>query len=162
MWNQYRDRGLVVVGVTNEPKSLVAKAIEKKHMTFPVAMVATTEEQPFAVKGFPTSMLVDVDGTILWRGHPGRFEGEFGKKRLEEYLDKTTSLPKLPDSYAKSVGKLLDKRDYGKAHGTVLKAIDRDPDNESLLTFVEKLESIVSGKVTSAEGFEEAGEYGRA
>ena len=162
MWKKYRDRGLVVVGVTNEPKSLVEKAIKKKHMKFPVAMVKTNEEQPFAVRGFPTSFLVDVDGTILWKGHPAAFDSQFGTKRLETYLAKTVSLPSLPDDYVKSVAKHIEKRAYGKAHGAILKAMVRDADNESLKTYVEKIESIVEFKIANAEELLDEGEYGRA
>jgi len=152
----------VVVGVTNEPESLVEKAIKKKHMKFPVAIVKTTEEQPFGVKGFPTSFLVDVDGTILWKGHPGAFGREFGKKQLETLLEKTSALPALPDKYVKSVKKHLEKRAYGKAHGAILKTMKRDPGNAALKSFVDKIESIVSVKVETAQGFEEEGEYGQA
>ncbi|GEM_PF-2663419 len=148
--------------MTNEPKSLVEKAIQKKHMKFPVAMVKTNEEQPFAIRGFPTSFLVDVDGTILWKGHPGTFDSQFGTKRLETYLAKTVSLPSLPDDYIKSVAKHVEKRAYGKAHSTILKAMERDPENESLKTYVEKIESIVEFKIAVADEFLDDGEYGRA
>lgn len=148
--------------MTNEPKSLVEKAIEKKHMKFPVAMVKTTEEQPFAVRGFPTSFLVDVDGTILWKGHPGAFDSQFGTKRLESYLEKTVSLPSLPDSHVKSVAKHVEKRAYGKAHGAILKALEREPENEALKTYVEKIESIVELKIANAGELLDDGEYGRA
>lgn len=152
----------MVVGVTNEPKALVEKAIEKKRMKFPVAMVKTAEEQPFAIEGFPTSFLIDVDGTILWKGHPGGFEREFGIKRLDKVLAGAHTLPDVPHNYVQSVARHVERRAFGKAHGAILKALGRYPEDPSLKAFVEKIESIVSVKVAHAEELLDAGEYGLA
>jgi len=151
----------VVVGVTNEPKSLVEEAIKKKRMKFPVAMVETPEEDAFGIKGFPTSFLLDVDGTILWTGHPGAFDDQFGRKALEEALGRANVPPVVPEEHERTLGKLVAKGDYGKAWSAASKTLAK-AESEPLKAFVAALESMVSQRLGAARAAESAGEYGRA
>ncbi len=151
----------MVVGVTNEPKSLVEEAIKKKRMKFPVAMVETPEEDAYGVRGFPTSYLLDVDGTILWTGHPGNFDNEFGRKGLEEALKRTRVPPAVPEEHERTLGKLVAKGDYGKAWSAASKSMVKEA-SEPLKAFVGALESMVTQRLEAARAAEEAGEFGRA
>ncbi|MFT5049504.1 MAG: hypothetical protein ACI8QZ_000897 [Chlamydiales bacterium] len=152
----------MVVGVTNEPKSLVTKHVESKGMEFPIAIVKTNEESAFGIRGFPSAFLLDVDGTILWKGHPGKFEREFTRKRLDEALGKTSTLPPLPDKLAASVKKYLNDRAFGKAYNAVTRSLAREPENVELSLFVESIEGLVRTRVEAAAKANDAGEYGRA
>jgi hypothetical protein len=152
----------VVVGVTNEPKSLVEKAVKKKRMKFPVAMVKTQEESAFGIRGFPSSYLLDVDGTILWKGHPAGFDREFTIKRLEKALERASAVPPVPEAHARSIDKHLAKGDFAKAHAAAAKSLQKEPENADLLAFVESIEGMVASRIESAEKAEENGEFGRA
>jgi hypothetical protein len=56
MQEEFGPKGLVVVGVTNEPESLVTKHIDKKKMNFPVAIVGGDDfDRAYGVRAFPSS-----------------------------------------------------------------------------------------------------------
>jgi hypothetical protein len=152
----------VVVGVTNEPESLVKKSVEKARMKFPIARVKTPEEQAYGIRGFPSSFLIDVDGTILWKGHPGNFERQFTTKRLEQALARTSVMPSPPEKYARALDKHVAKSDFAKAYGAAAKSLSTDPENEQLKMFTESIEGMVASRVAAAEKAEEEGAYGRA
>lgn len=70
---RYADEGLVVVGVTNESRSLVESAVYDHGMEYPVVRVDGNEvDRAWGVRSFPSAFLVGRDGNILWSGHPGR------------------------------------------------------------------------------------------
>jgi thiol-disulfide isomerase/thioredoxin len=73
------DRGLDVVGITRVTKSSTdekVKAFLQEHaITFPIAKESGTMSDYYAVRGIPAAAVVK-DGTIIWRGHPGRLTDE--------------------------------------------------------------------------------------
>lgn len=160
MHRKYGDKGLVVLGITDEAKSMVNKHIEKHSMEFPIAIVDPGEERSYGVEGFPTSLLIDVDGTIVWRGHPAAFEQEFGEKRLEEMLQHTTTFPELPKAYAK-VGTSLEKGDYGKAWVEIDKALAQKEVAE-LLPVKERLDAMANRHLEQATKLLAENAYGAA
>jgi thiol-disulfide isomerase/thioredoxin len=160
MQSEYGDQGLVVLGMTDEGKSLVTKHMEKHSMSFPIVVVDPDEEDNYGITGFPTSMLIDAEGTIVWRGHPGRFEESFGIKRLEELLAQTSSFPELPKEFSK-VGKQLDKGELGKAWVDANKILARKQAPE-LTALQEQLEGMVVAKLERAEALVEDGAFGQA
>ncbi len=71
VYNKYKDRGLVVVGVTNEKPEVIAEFVKKTPMHYTVAYdVGGKLSASFGIKGIPHAMLVDRTGKIVWEGHP--------------------------------------------------------------------------------------------
>lgn len=75
---QYADKGLVVVGVTDEPRAIVEPYVKQMgdKMQYTVAVdkrQATTMAYlgAFNVPGIPYAFVVDKTGAIAWHGHPG-------------------------------------------------------------------------------------------
>ena len=74
-----------IVGLTRltrdkSPEEVDAFLKENK-VTYPVAKENGKVAQHFAVSGIPAAALVK-DGTIVWRGHPGRLSDETIAKHI--------------------------------------------------------------------------------
>ena len=58
--------------MTDEDEALVRKKMKSSKVEFPVALAATEVNEAFPIKGFPTTYIVDRDGTLAWKGHPAQ------------------------------------------------------------------------------------------
>ncbi len=71
VYKKYKDKGLEVIGVTDEDKQTV-RNFEK---TLPIEYTVGFDpyeklEKDFAIEGIPHAMIVDSAGKIVWEGHP--------------------------------------------------------------------------------------------
>jgi thiol-disulfide isomerase/thioredoxin len=73
----YKDKGVVVVGISNEKEDVVKSFVEKQadKMNYVVAIDSTgvTEDaymKAYGQNGIPHAFLVDASGKIAWHGHP--------------------------------------------------------------------------------------------
>jgi len=69
LYKTYKDRGLVVIGLTDEDKSTIKKFQKDIPMDYFVAIDDKLSKE-FGVTGIPHALLVDKDGKIVWEGHP--------------------------------------------------------------------------------------------
>jgi thiol-disulfide isomerase/thioredoxin len=84
VYAKYKDKGLTIVGITNEDEATVKKFQEKIPMTYNVAINAPQELlQQFGVEGIPTAFLVDKSGKVVWAGHPMELTESMIQKVLE-------------------------------------------------------------------------------
>lgn len=74
---KYRDAGLVIVGISDESEELVRPYVdgfgEPIRYSIAIDRVNTTKSrylQGFGVTGIPVSFVVDVQGRVVWYGHP--------------------------------------------------------------------------------------------
>ena len=74
---QYKDKGVVVVGISEEKESVVKPFVEQRgdQMGYRVAIdptgaVGDGYMKAFGQKGIPHAFLVDASGKIAWHGHP--------------------------------------------------------------------------------------------
>jgi hypothetical protein len=147
----------VVVGVTNEAEGLVKKWIDDNKVKYAIAIVPGKETMAaYDVKGFPSSALVGADGKIDWLGHPANLDSGV----LEEALARACVVPPLPPKYA-SINADLAKKEYGKAHAAIEKALGRGED-EALSKAKEAIEKLLAAKIAGAEEKEKAGDYAGA
>lgn len=151
----------MIVGVTDEPKSLVEKHIESKKIAYPVAILEPDEERLFDFNGFPTAFLIGPDGHIVWKGHPGNLDEEFPRDRLAALLATTAYVPPLSKEH-KSIQKLLDKGEYGDAYVKIVKALEKEPDASELVDAKSRIEGLAAARLAQAQQAETAGEHGRA
>lgn len=71
LYKKYRDKGLVVVGITNENDNLVEKFMKQVPMEYSVAQDKGDDwGKQFGIQGIPHALLVDKTGKIVWEGHP--------------------------------------------------------------------------------------------
>jgi thiol-disulfide isomerase/thioredoxin len=68
---RYASRGLVILGVTKEPRETVERFRREVPMDYSVALDTTGSlGRQLGVSGIPHAFLVDRMGKIVWRGHP--------------------------------------------------------------------------------------------
>lgn len=110
---EFRSRGLSIIGVTDEGKSLTEDWIEAQRARYGYAYDKSGQAKRFfGVRGIPHAILVDPTGRIVWRGHPAKLD----RALLEPYLEGAIAVPvwDLPKS-ARDVRKALEKRKFAAA-----------------------------------------------
>ena len=66
--NQFGDKGLQVLAISDEPARVVKPYVERNRFTYPFFIDATGEvNQAFDVRSLPTTILLDKDGKVLAR-----------------------------------------------------------------------------------------------
>lgn len=84
IYAKYKDRGLMVVGVTDEPNAVIRKFQKEIPMDYAVATdTGGRLNEKMGIKGIPHAFLVNKDGTIVWEGHPGSMPESEIEKILE-------------------------------------------------------------------------------
>jgi thiol-disulfide isomerase/thioredoxin len=71
LYKTYHDRGLEIVGITDEDKAVVERFRASTPMNYAVALdpeQAVSSE--FQVQTIPQAWLLDKDGRVVWSGHP--------------------------------------------------------------------------------------------
>ncbi len=110
LWAKFKDRGLVVLAVTNEARGLVDKFVESTKAVHPIVIEGGDSLAAVGGRGFPTSYVVDPDGKIAWMGHPA----SLGEDVIEGLLAKVRLAPDLPKNLT-AVGKAFEGRKYAEA-----------------------------------------------
>ena len=98
---KYAEKGVVIMGLTNEPKEKVEPFAKELKMDYAIGGESTSGGE-YGVKGIPTAFIVDTAGKITWQGHPMNPEFE---KALEEQLTKTPPNLETPKAKGKDKGK---------------------------------------------------------
>ncbi len=151
-------KGLVVVGVTNEPDSLVSKDVTKSKMKHPILMIKGEDtDRIYGIQGYPSGYLIDPDGYIVWEGHPGNLDQDW----LKEQIDSHAAPPVLPDEW-KDINALFAKRKYGKVQAALNKALVKAPDNVELKAAADFITKSMDDKLAAAKSAVEAREFGQA
>lgn len=71
VYKKYKDKGLVVVGITDENDNLVEKFMKQVPMEYSVAQDKGNDwGKQFGIQGIPHALLVDKTGKVVWEGHP--------------------------------------------------------------------------------------------
>jgi hypothetical protein len=135
LWAKYRDRGLVVLAVTDEGRSLVDKFVETTSSSHPIIIEDGDSAGDYGISGFPSSFLIDAAGRIAWAGHPGNLQ----EADIEKLLADVVAPPVLPRKLD-SARKAIDKGDFAGARkalegalaGTGLEEADRKSAEEGV------------------------------
>ena len=159
LYAKYRDRGLVVLAVTDEPRGLVDKFIADTGAKHPIVIESGDSMRAYGGTGFPTMVLIDARGRVAVAGHAQESD-------IERLLADTWSVPVLPKKLA-AVQKTLDKGEYAAARkaleaqlaGTGLDEADRKAAEDAMKWIDDRGAKILAG----AEEDERAGDaYGAA
>ncbi len=67
--NKFKDRGVVIIGLSNEDKATVEGTVQKLAMAYAVGSGSQTGGA-YGVRGIPHAFIVDPRGRISWSGHP--------------------------------------------------------------------------------------------
>ena len=82
VYKKYQDRGLVIVGVTDEDNATIRKFTKTVPMDYFPATDKGKLGEKFGIQGIPHAMLVDKSGKIVWEGHPMQLKED----KIEEIL----------------------------------------------------------------------------
>lgn len=81
---KYKDRSLMVVGVTDEPNAVIKKFQKDVPMDYAVATdTGGRLNEKMGVSSIPTAFLINKSGEIVWEGHPGKLTDADIEKILE-------------------------------------------------------------------------------
>lgn len=69
MYKTYKDKGVVFVSLTNEPRQTVEPFVGKMGMVYPVGGGSPTG-RVYGVRGIPHAFIIDPSGAVVWQGHP--------------------------------------------------------------------------------------------
>lgn len=84
LYNKNKDKGLVVIGLTNEKRksAKIDEFMKKLKMNYIVG-TGSTSGSDYSVRGIPKAFVI-VDGKIIWEGHPVSGLDVAVKNALEE------------------------------------------------------------------------------
>ncbi|MCA9319362.1 MAG: redoxin domain-containing protein [Planctomycetes bacterium] len=148
------DRGLSVIGVTGETPAQTDPWIKEKGAKYAYAYdKGLALMKDLGCGGFPSAVLVDSSGTVVWKGHPGSLT----KDTVEEHLAGALSKPmwEWPDA-TKDLRKAILKNDYSKA---IELAAALDQNEAELVTIGAAVNALVAGKATSVESAFKKGDF---
>jgi len=71
LYEKYKDKGVVIMGLTDEPMSKVKGFATEMKMTYAVGTGSKTFQE-YGVEGIPHAFVVAPGGKIAWSGHPAQ------------------------------------------------------------------------------------------
>ncbi len=81
---KYKDKGLVIIGVTDEDNQTIRKFTKQTPMDYsPATDKGGKLNKAFGVEGIPHAVLVNKAGEIVWEGHPMSLKDEDIAKILQ-------------------------------------------------------------------------------
>jgi hypothetical protein len=150
----------VVVGVTNEPESLVTKHVQRVGMEFPVARVqGDSADGSYGIRAFPSAFLIDPRGRVVWAGH---FTAELEDSVIEALFARQAYVPPLGDKRHAKIDAALAKREYGQAHAALEKALAEAPGDAALAGALASIQAGAKALAEDAAAAAQAGHYGFA
>jgi thiol-disulfide isomerase/thioredoxin len=81
IYKKYKDKGLKVVGLTDEDTGKVREFMKKIPMDYIVG-TGSRSGGAYGVRGIPTAFVLDTKGALVWQGHPMAEEFEASIARL--------------------------------------------------------------------------------
>jgi len=67
-WNQYRDQGVVFVGIAYEDTEVkITEFVNRYGLTFPVVTTARNVGREFGVTGVPETYVIDREGLVVYK-----------------------------------------------------------------------------------------------
>lgn len=84
LYGKFKDRGLVIVGVTAESNQVIRKFQKDVPMDYPTATDNGGRlADKMGVSGIPSAFLADKSGKIVWQGHPATLRDSDIEKALQ-------------------------------------------------------------------------------
>jgi len=69
MYDAYKDKGVALVSLTNEPRETVEPFVEKMKMLYPIGG-GSPSGGAYGVRGIPHAFIISPAGEVVWEGHP--------------------------------------------------------------------------------------------
>jgi hypothetical protein len=132
---EFHDRGLSVLGVTGESAAETAPWVADHAMVYPYAFDIDFETMHwFGRRSLPSAVLIDAEGYVVYRGHPGRLK----KETIEKAIDGALPVPVFEIEGWRAIRAALDDDRFAKAGG-LARAAEGDEDRARLTRGVDLL-----------------------
>ncbi len=119
LFEKYGSKGVEVIGISKSAKSDVEKFVADFSVKYPTVSERSDSMKAYGRTSYPSAVLIDTGGRVLWVGHPG----EFPESKLEEELSSAKILPRWPDALD-DVKKVFLKEHYAEAIAKVEKHLE--------------------------------------
>jgi hypothetical protein len=152
----YGERGLTVVGVTDESAAKVQRFQERHPMKYPVA---TGVKRVYRSRSIPHAWLVSPKGKLVWGGHPGSLRASLIERALKEVVVQPRF--SLPAPLAKAEKDLNEGR-FGAGISSLevyLNAPKEDGVAPAATKALSRVRKYGQSKLEEARGFATAGDY---
>lgn len=71
IYKKYKDKGLVIIGVTDENNTTITQFTKKNPIDYPAGTDRSRKlHKAFSIEGIPHAVIADKTGKIVWEGHP--------------------------------------------------------------------------------------------
>jgi hypothetical protein len=137
---------------------LIEKHVDKTGMHFPVARTKARVDMLYGVSGYPSAVVIDAAGRLVWSGHPGGLD----ESLLRGLLEDAAFVPAVEGKAYKGLNKRIRKGEYGKALDEALKGLGKTPDDPGFAKARASLEGLLEHKRAAAEEAVESGDHGLA
>lgn len=152
LYEKYKVKGLVVVGVTSESQGSAEKFVSSKGVKYPIA-IDPPAMKAYGIRGIPDSVLIGPDGKVLWTGHPGNLQDATVEASLKG------AVPPLPPSLAK-YSAMIRAQKAGKAYVELKKAVKDGKAKEAEAgPTIAALEARMKGLLDGAKKAREASDF---
>ncbi len=154
LWEKYKGKGLMIVAVSDEGRSVVEKCIADKGMKYPIALDPAAGKA-YGVSSIPHSFLVSPEGKVLWSGHPANLK----ESLIEKAIETATFIPPLPEKLARFNAPFKAKK-FGKAYLDLKKAVqEKKATAEEVQPILQAMESRMKGYLDAAVKAKTAGDF---
>ncbi len=151
---KFEKSGLSILGVTKESAKSTTPWIEKHGVRFPYAFDPSGEAMAqLGARGFPSAVLVDVYGEIVWTGHPK----EIDEETIEKALDNQSPVRPLfeLEGYSQPIRKALFAEDYKKVYAE----LEDIEDGEQRAALTGGIERVIDRRLGRLEALFVCGDY---
>jgi len=111
---QYRPRGVVIIGLTDEPKATVEPFARQMQMTYAVGGGSSSSRE-YGVRGIPRVFVVDPSGQVVWEGHPMGGLDQAIEEQLKKMPPAAVADETTPAAILDRVGEEIAKENYAAA-----------------------------------------------
>lgn len=156
LWDKYKDKGVVLIAVTNEGRKLVDAFVAKNGATYPIVVESGDSGETYDIGGYPTQFVIGPDGRIAGK--------DFNEGLIDSLLPKQRIAPKLPEKFA-AVSKLLEKRSYAEARKALEAGIAgrvTEDEKKAAEDSIQWIDAAGPAALESAAADEKAGNFGDA
>jgi thiol-disulfide isomerase/thioredoxin len=119
LYKKFSGQGVVIMGLTDEPKAKVEPFAKEMGMIYPVGC-GSKSSGAYGVTGIPHAAIVDTAGNVVWEGHPMQPDFE---STLEAQITKTP--PKVSQTKGptplEDISAAMQKAQFGRAAALLAK-----------------------------------------
>lgn len=165
---EYKDKGVVIIGITQESKGKVKPFAKRMDMKYVVGISGGNTSRAYGVRGIPHAFIIDTEGIVRWSGHPMGGLDEAIEKQLKDTPPRLLS-PKKVKMIRKLISEaevLLVQESYPEAASKAQRVKDIKNVDIKLLDganeILEKIAKKAEKELAEAEEFTAAKDYASA